>query len=286
MRAVVLGAEGQLGRALVRQLGARCVLAGGRAQLDVCDAHALERALRETRPDVIFNAAAYNAVDRAESEPESAFAVNAVAPARLARAARELDALVVHVSSDYVFDGRSRSAYVEDACPAPLSVYGVSKLAGELSVLASQARHLIARTSGVFGVGGSRAKGGSFVERMLARAREGQALRVVDDQVFAPTYAPDLAAALVTLAEQGARGLAHVANAGACSWHELASTALELAGDSRPIARARAAELGLAARRPAHSVLANTRADVPTLRPWREALRAFLDELAESAGNV
>lgn len=286
MKAVVTGAEGQLGRALVAALGPDVAWACGRDRLDVRDGAAVARVLADVRPDVVFNASAYNAVDRAESEPEQAFAVNALGPAHLARAAQKVGALLVHVSSDYVFAGDAGRAYVEDDRPAPVSIYGVSKLAGELALAACGGEHLIVRTSGVFGAGGSRAKGGSFVERMLAKARAGEPLRVVDDQVFAPTYAPDLAAALVALVAHGARGVCHVTNEGRCSWHALAVAALELAGLSRPVARVSAAELALPARRPACSVLASRRLDslgVPSLRPWRDALRAFLTELERPA---
>lgn len=282
MRALIVGAEGQLGRALVAALGSDVAWAGGRAELDVRAGAAVARMVGEVRPDVVFNAAAYNAVDRAESEPEQAFAVNAVGPAYLARAACAVGALLVHVSSDYVFSGDSNRAYVEDDTPAPISLYGVSKRAGELAVAACGGAHLIVRTSGVFGVGGSRAKGGSFVERILAKARAGEPLRVVDDQVFAPTYAPDLAVALVRLTSTGARGIFHVTNAGRCSWHELALTALAMAGLEPLVAHVSASELALPARRPACSVLANLRYDatgLPPLRSWRAALRAFLDEL-------
>lgn len=283
MRALVTGADGQLGRALVGLLGPRLVAGLGRAALDVRDVRALVQVCEAQRPDVIFNAAAYNAVDQAESEPETAFGVNAVGPAQLARAARSVGALLVHVSTDYVFDGRSDRPYREDDRPAPLSVYGVSKAAGELAVAAAAGEYLIARTSAVLGAGGSRAKGGSFVERILARARAGQALRVVDDQVFAPTYAPDLAAALLELVERGARGLVHVTNTGTCTWHELAGAALASAGMSQEVERIRTAELKLPARRPAYSVLASARGPelgLTPLRPWRDALTALVASLA------
>jgi dTDP-4-dehydrorhamnose reductase len=282
VRALVTGAEGQLGRALVRQLGPSLVAGLGRGQLDLCDHEALARACDALRPDVIFNAAAYNAVDRAESDAAAAFAVNAVAPAHLARLAREHGALLVHVSTDYVFDGRNTSPYHEDARPAPLSVYGASKAAGELAVAAADGVHLIVRTSAVLGAGASRAKGGSFVERILARARAGEPLRVVDDQVFAPTYAPDLAAALVELVERGARGLMHVTNAGTCTWHELACATLRCAGLTCEVARVATHDLKLPARRPAYSVLANTRAAALGLqapRPWQEALAELIATL-------
>ncbi len=273
------GAEGQLGRALVARLGSDLAWAGGRAELDVGDPAAVERRLFEVRPEVVFNAAAWNAVDLAETRFAEALLVNAAGPAHLARAARACGALLVHVSTDYVFDGLATRPYLEDDPPRPLSLYGVSKLAGEQAVAASVGDHLVVRTSAVLGVGASRAKGGSFVERILARAREGQPLRVVSDQVFSPTYAPDLAAALVALAERGARGLVHVTNSGTCSWHALAVAALELAGIDRPVAEIASAELRAPARRPAYSVLAGERCatlGLPPLRHWREALAELL----------
>lgn len=275
----MVGAEGQLGRALVARLGADLAWAGGRAALDVGDPAAVERRLAEVRPDVVFNAAAWNAVDLAETRFAESLLVNAAGPAHLARAARACGARLVHVSTDYVFDGTATRPYVEDDPPRPLSLYGVSKLAGEQAVAASGGEHLVVRTSAVLGVGASRSKGGSFVERIVARARAGQPLRVVADQVFSPTSASDLAAALVGLAERGARGLVHVTNSGTCSWHGLAVAALELAGAAAPVAGIRSDELGAPARRPAYSVLSNERAvalGLAPLRPWREALAELL----------
>jgi dTDP-4-dehydrorhamnose reductase len=279
MKVAVTGAAGQLGRALVSRLGARAVWAEGRDALDVRDPAAVSRVLDDVRPDVVINAAAYNDVDGAETDPASAMAVNAVGPGNLARACRDRGALLVHVSSDYVFDGAKREPYREEDCPRPASVYGVSKLAGCLLVAAGGGAHLIVRTSGVFGAGGNRVKGGSFVERILAKARSGQPLRVVNDQVSSPTYAPDLAAALVALVEQGARGLLHVTNSGACSPYDLAAAALEIAGIHARIEPIRTADLGAPARRPPYSVLDNSRAraaGLAPLRTWREALAEFL----------
>ena len=279
MKVAVTGAAGQLGRALVDRLGARAAWAGGRDALDVRDPAAVSRVLDDVRPGVVINAAAYNDVDGAESDPASAMAVNAVGPGNLARACRERGALLVHVSTDYVFDGAKGEPYREEDCPRPASVYGVSKLAGCLLVAAAGGPHLIVRTSGVFGAGGNRVKGGSFVERILAKARSGQPLRVVNDQVSSPTYAPDLAAALVTLVEQGARGLLHVTNSGACSPYDLATAALEIAGIHARIEPIRTADLDAPARRPAYSVLDNSRAraaGLPPLRSWRDALAEFL----------
>jgi dTDP-4-dehydrorhamnose reductase len=274
-RVLIAGADGQLGACLRERLGPAVVWAGGRAALDVTDPAAVHRVVREAQPDVVVNASAYNKVDLAEQEPGAALLVNAAGPAHLASAAREAGAVLVHVSSDYVFDGERRSPYREDDVPRPRSVYGVSKLAGEMAVAASGAGHLVVRTSGVLGRGGSRGKGGSFVERVVARARRGEPLRVVADQVFAPTLAADLAGAILDLLRVQARGLVHVANEGTCTWAELARRALAEAGLPPVVEEITSAELGAAAVRPAYSVLDAGRFAQLTgapLRPWWEGL--------------
>ena len=279
MRYLVTGATGQLGRSLVVRLGDGVVWAGGSAELDVRDAEAVGRLVRGARPDVVINAAAYNNVDGAETEVLDAFAVNAAGPLYLARAASASEALLVHVSTDYVFDGRQSRPYAEDDCPRPLSVYGTSKLAGERLVIASGCPYLVVRTSGLFGDGGSQAKGGSFVDRILEKARSGQPLRVVSDQVFSPTYAPDLAEAVIALVGRGARGVFHVTNAGSCTWHGLAKATLELSGLDVPVEELRARDLGAPARRPPHSILSKARYEelgLPVLRAWSVALEEHL----------
>ncbi len=275
MRALVVGSAGQLGRELVARLGDEVAWKGDRAELDVADGAAVVALVARVRPDVVFNATAFNRVDAAEAEPLAAFAVNTVAPHFLARAARDAGALLVHVSTDYVFDGTSSRPYREDDLPRPLGAYGASKLAGEHLVAAAGGEHLVVRTSGVLGRGGSDQKGGSFVERIVAQARAGRPLRVVADQVFAPTCASDLAESLVALVRAGARGLVHVTNAGSCSWYELAVAALAAAGLEAPVERIRAADLSLPARRPAYSVLDTSRAlalGLPPPRHWKDAL--------------
>jgi dTDP-4-dehydrorhamnose reductase len=279
VRALVVGALGQLGRELSSRLGGELAWAGGRDGLDVTDEPAVLAFVAQVRPDVVFNATAWNRVDAAEAEPERAFAVNAHAPRTLARAAAEVGARLVHVSTDYVFDGASARPYVEDDEPRPLSVYGASKLAGERSVLAAGPEHLVVRTSAVLGRAGSAQKGGSFVSRILEQARAGKPLRVVADQKFAPTFADELAAALLALARSRARGLLHVTNAGSCSWHELAVASLRAAGLDAPVAAIKAAELKLPARRPAYSVLDCSRylsLGLTRPRDWQGALAALV----------
>jgi dTDP-4-dehydrorhamnose reductase len=282
LRALVTGAFGQLGRELVTLLGPEAAWSGGREELDIARAEDVDALVDRVGPDVVFNAAAYNQVDRAESDPGTALEVNALGPLVLARAARKAGAVFVHFSTDYVFDGRTARPYREDDPPAPLGAYGVSKLVGER--LAARGEYLVVRTSGVFGRGGSRQKGGSFVDRILARARSGQPLRVVSDQVFSPTYAPDLARGVLELVRAGARGLVQVTNSGSCSWHAMAVEALSLSGLSVPVAPITAASLELPAARPAYSVLDNARAvsfGLTPLRPWQKALA---DSLRSPAG--
>jgi dTDP-4-dehydrorhamnose reductase len=275
VRALVAGSRGQLGRELACLLGDDLAWAGDREEVDVTDAGAVGGLVERTGPDVVFNATAYNQVDRAEVEPAEALAVNALAPRWLATAARKQGALLVHFSTDYVFDGTAERPYREDDCPRPLGVYGVSKLAGERLVATVGGEHLVIRTSGLLGRGGSEQKGGSFADRIVARARSGQPLRVVADQTFAPTCARDLAAATIALVGAGARGLVHVTNGGSCSWHELAEATLALAGVDAVVEPIGASDLALPARRPAYSVLDTGRYEglgLPPLRPWREAL--------------
>ncbi|HEV7499045.1 MAG TPA: dTDP-4-dehydrorhamnose reductase [Vicinamibacteria bacterium] len=269
------GAGGQLGRALVQSLGDRAAWAPERHQLDIADLEAVRAAVARVHPDVVINAAAYNKVDAAETAPADALSVNAAGTLHLARAAAEAGALFVHVSTDYVFDGAQSRPYGEDDPPRPLNAYGVSKRAGEMMVEAVGAPALVVRTSGVFGPGGSRAKGGSFVDRILERARTGAPLRVVNDQTFSPTYAPDLAEAIIALIDRGARGMVHVASEGACTWYELAVAALETGGLKAQVVPIATLDLGLPARRPPYSVLSTRRyADLGArpLRPWRAAL--------------
>ena len=280
----MIGATGQLGRELVRALSADAVIGVGHEALDLRDAAAIAARVAAERPDVVVNAAADNRVDAAEVDPTNAQAVNADAVGHLARAAHATGAFLVHTSTDYVFDGHARTPYAEDAVPNPVGAYARSKHAGEVLCAGHAPRHAIVRVAGLYAAGGSRGKGGSFVDRILAQARRGEALRIVDDQVTAPTWARDVAAALGRLlprwvAGEAPTGIYHVTNAGACSWYDFARAALDAAGVAASIAPISSASLGAGAPRPAYSVLANTRLAAvgePPLRPWRDALAAHL----------
>jgi dTDP-4-dehydrorhamnose reductase len=282
MKIVVLGSGGQLGRDLVPRLQGE-VLAWTRAEADLTRPRDLRDALGAARPDVVINCAAYNLVDRAESRPEDAFAVNAWGVGDLAAACHDLGCTLVHLSTDYVFglDAGRRTPWAETDAPGPCGVYGLSKWAGEGLVRALCPRHFVVRTCGLYGVWGSGGKGGNFVETMLRLAGQGRPLRVVADQTCTPTYTADLAAAVAALLPTGRSGLYHLTNSGECTWHEFAAAIFELAGVTADLTPITAAEFGAAARRPTYSVLANrayAAEGLPPLRPWREALAAYLDE--------
>ncbi|MCX7894891.1 MAG: dTDP-4-dehydrorhamnose reductase [Thermoanaerobaculum sp.] len=274
MRVLITGSRGQLGRALV-DLGKRAgwhVFAYDLPGLDITRLGNVQEAVRTVQPDLIFNAAAFTAVDRAESEPEQAFAVNARGVAHLAQAADEVGALLVHVSTDYVFDGTSHRPYHEEDPPHPLSVYGRSKLEGERA--ATQARrHLVVRTSWLFG------RGWNFVEAIRKQINQGATeLRVVADQTGKPTYAEDLAEALVRLVTLGAQGLLHVANAGVTTWAGFAEEIVRQLGLSLPVVPITTPQAGRPAPRPAYSVLDTSRFEklCGPLPTWQDALSRYL----------
>jgi dTDP-4-dehydrorhamnose reductase len=255
-----------------------------RVRADLTNAETLRTTLTELRPDVVVNCAAYNFVDKAESEPETAFAVNAWGVRALASLCRELDCTLVHLSTDYVFglDENRRTPYTETDAPGPVSVYGLSKLAGEYLVRSLCPKHLVIRTCGLYGVWGSGGKGGNFVETMLRLAAQGKPLRVVADQICTPSYTVDVATATAALVTTGRHGLYHLTNSGSCSWHAFAAAIFELTGIKADLTPISSAEYQAAARRPSYSVLANT----TPLRSWREALAEYLRERPRRGGPM
>jgi dTDP-4-dehydrorhamnose reductase len=284
MRILVTGAAGQLGRALHGTLAPRHdVTWTDLPELDVSDEAAVRAAARAARPEAILHLAAWTDVDACEADAPRAMRVNASGTRTVARVAAETDALLVFLSTDYVFDGALARPYREDDRPNPLNVYGRSKLEGERAVREAAPRHTIVRTSGLFGPGGA-----NFPAAILrAHARDGR-VRVVTDQICRPTWIGHLAGALAAIVEAGGRGVLHVASAGATSWFEFARAVLRAAGVAdaavEPIA---SAELGRPARRPANSVL-DTQAYETAFGPlphWSEGLRPFLDARREGGGS-
>jgi dTDP-4-dehydrorhamnose reductase len=274
VRALITGGGGQLASDLQALLGDEAV-SRSHAELDIRDGEQVERAFDEVRPDVVFNCAAFHNVDQCEREPESAWETNVRAVMGLARR----DAKLVHLSTNYVFDGRRPEPYAEGDLPAPRSVYALTKLAGEYAASAYGADALVVRTAGLYGFAGNASKGGNFVQRMLTRARETGQLKMVADQRLQPTFTTDLASALVDALRRDARGVVHLTNSGACSWLEFTQAIVENAGLDVPIEPVETVIGPDGVDRPLNGVLARPRADelglVP-LRPWREALDDYM----------
>jgi dTDP-4-dehydrorhamnose reductase len=271
LKILLTGRNGQVGWELLKALAPLGELTAlGRAELDLRDAGRIREAVRASNPDVIVNAAAYTAVDQAESERDAAFAVNAGAPGVLAAEAKRSGALLVHYSTDYVFDGAKPAPYVEEDEPNPINAYGASKLAGERAIAASGCRSLILRTSWVYGP-----RGANFYLTMLRLARERPALRVVDDQVGAPTSSLAIARATAQLLRPGAHGLYHLSAAGKTSWCGFARAIVAGAGLATPVTAIRTEDYPAPAKRPRNSRLdcSRLRADFGVaLAPWEEGL--------------
>ena len=268
VRALVLGAGGQLGSELMRLLPDAIGLT--HRQLSVTDLPGLGGACREHRPQVVFNCAAYNAVDTAEAEPDQAYRVNSEGAASVGSAAKPFGVRVVHFSTNFVFDGSLDRPYVESDAANPLSVYAASKLEGETRLLTGMPEALVIRTAALFGDRGSTAPGGSFPERILIRARNGERIRVVSDQRINPTYARDLAQASVKLAELGIAGVVHVVAEGCCTWQEFARATLAECGVDAEVEAVTTSELASPARRPPNGCMGSIR--TVALRPWRQGL--------------
>jgi len=281
-RAVVFGAAGQLGIELVRELRQRRfdVMSWDRTQVDITDAAAVQQALAEFDAQVVFNSAAYNQVDVAEKEPQAAFQINALAVRNLALACRQVDAQLVHFSTDYVFDGTARHPYVEEDPTHPLGAYAVSKLAGELYAQAYLDRALVIRTSGVFGPGGLATARGNFVELMLRLAASPNPIRVVEDHVASPTFAPLLASRTIDLVERNFSGLFHIGGGTPSSWFQFARLIFDAAGLQPVLLATNEREYRTPARRPKYSALSNAKMERVGLDPMPSLKDALVSYFA------
>jgi dTDP-4-dehydrorhamnose reductase len=291
LRILLIGANGQLGSDLRKALGAHTVLAAARTalhdvhhqcvQLDITDVESLRGLMQTFKPDWVLNCAAFHRVDDIERDASQALQINALAVQQLALLCKAQNSVLLHISTDYVFDGAKRTPYVEADLCNPLSAYGASKAAGEQLIRAAWHRHMIVRTCGLYGQAGASGKGGNFVNTMLRLAHDGKPIRVVSDQVCTPTATQDLAAQLTVLLEQApdAYGTYHMTNAGSCSWHEFANTIFELSGLETRAEPISSAQFGAPAVRPPYSVLKNAalqRLGIDHMRPWQDALAAYL----------
>jgi len=280
LRILLVGCGGQVGSALVPALAPLGELhAFDRQALDLLDAQSIRSAVANVRPGIIVNAAAYTAVDRAEREKETAFEVNGRAVMELAQQAKSTDALLIHFSTDYVFDGKKGTPYVESDAPGPLGAYGASKLEGERAIGASGCRHFIFRTSWVYGPAGR-----NFLHAILAAAQTKPELRVVNDQRGAPTSSGAIADAVAQVLSSSNYlskhdGVYHLSAAGETTWHGFAAAILEARGVKTPVVAIRSDEYPTAAKRPGNSLLDNTKIRTEfgvSLPDWRLGLAAVL----------
>lgn len=286
MKALVTGAGGMLGHALLPMLerGGHVVRGLTHAEVDVTQLAALEKAAAEFRPDWVFHLAAFTKVDDCERASDRAFLVNGLGARNAALAAASVGASLLHVSTDYVFDGSKIGPYREYDDTGPLSVYGQSKLAGERAVREVLPRHQIVRTSWLYGAGGP-----NFVDTILNKARAGDPLKIVTDQRGAPTWTQDLADGLVRLATLGQYGTYHVTNDGFCTWHEFAVFFLAQAGIAAEVGTTDSLRFARPARRPANSVLSNLLYQEVTghrLPTWQDAVRRYLQSRAAAASGA
>jgi dTDP-4-dehydrorhamnose reductase len=286
----IIGGNGQLGQELFRLLGPDKALALSHAELEISSSASIARALDPVSPTVVVNTAAFNHVDDAELRPADALAVNALGPRELARYCQQKEAVLVHFSTDYVFglDRTRQEPYGESDLPGPVNAYGLSKLAGEYLVRPLCPRHFVVRTCGLYSRHGHGGKGRNFVQTMLRLGRERGEVRVVSDQRCTPTWAADLAQAILQLLDTDAYGTYHYTNSGSCTWYEFACeifTQSKLDVRCSPITTA---QYGARALRPAYSVLATARFEqlgFARPRAWREALGEFLADLSAAESS-
>jgi dTDP-4-dehydrorhamnose reductase len=287
MKIVVVGANGQLGSDLVAAFSEAGDSVAGltHAEIDIADLQSVTTALEGNQPEVVVNTAAMHHVENCEREPEKAFAVNGIGSRNLATVSRDLGAALMHVSTDYVFDGAKGSPYLEEDNPRPLNVYGITKLAGEHFVRATTPKHFVVRTSGLYGKSPCRAKGGlNFIELMLKLAKERGEVKVVDSEVVSPTSTAELAQQLVRLSHSDCYGLYHATAEGSCSWYEYAREIFALTGTSVRLKIAGPDEFPAKVPRPKYSVLENgalKKQGLNVFKPWQDALRIYLGDRVE-----
>lgn len=281
MRIVVIGASGQLGSDLMSAFADLSPVGVDHKLVDIEVPAAISKMLVRYRPDLVINTAAFHNVELCETRPDRAFAVNALAVDGLAAQCAAAGVALLHVSTDYVFDGAATRPYPEDAAPNPLSAYAISKYAGELLVQRHLSEAYVVRTSGLYGVRGSSTKGYTFIDRILTQAVDGKPIRVVTDITFSPSYTRHVARTIRHIVERGRYGTYHVTNSGYCTWHEFAVEILKQAGFDVPVAPTTSAEFPTLARRPAFSALAHdalAALDIPPVPSWQEGVGAYLAE--------
>lgn len=286
MRVVVIGASGQLGSDLMTAFAAHETIGVEHRLFDIEIPAAIATLLARYKPDLVINTAAFHNVELCETRPDRAFAVNTLAVDTLAAQCANSGAILAHISTDYVFDGRATRPYREGDAARPLSAYGISKYAGELSLWRHLERGYVFRTSGLYGLRGSSTKGYTFIERVLAQAAENKPLRVITDITFSPSFTGHVARAILGIVERGVFGTYHVTNSGACTWYEFATEALKRGGFDLPIEPVTSATYPTLARRPLYSPLDHAAlrdAALPAIESWQDGIGAYLAQRASAA---
>jgi dTDP-4-dehydrorhamnose reductase len=281
LKIVVIGSNGQLGNDLRRVIKSRDLVALTHKDIEVSQIDSVKQVLSDVKPSVVINTAAFVRVDDCEDDPDICYRINTLGARNVAVITQKLQAKLVFVSTDYVFGGDSnrKTPYTEFDAPAPLNILGRSKLAAEELVQHLCSCYFIVRVSGLFGIAGSSGKGGNFIETMLKLAKERDELRVVNDQVFSPTYTKDLARKIAQLMTTDYYGIFHITNKGSCSWYEFTTEILKLAGIKTPVVPITSDQYPQKARRPRYSVLDNYHLrllGMDDMRPWQEALKDYL----------
>lgn len=286
MKVAVIGANGQLGSDLCEELNAFDLVPLLHSDIEITDMNSVKQAFSRYQPEVIINTAAFNSTEESETNPDKAYLINALGAQNVAIAAQKHGAKLFHISTGYVFGGekeRRAAPYTEFDIPNPVNTYGRSKLAGETLVRNFCNRYLIVRFTGLFGIKGSRQKGGNFVETILRLARENRELKVINDQICSLTYTRDAAKKIAQLLPTDYYGIFHISNEGSCSWHEFAKEILRLVGLKTPVIPITSEQYPQKAKRPAFSVLDNYHLrllGMDDLRPWQEALNDYMKERA------
>ena len=281
MKILLIGAQGQLGSDLVNCLEDHTLISLAHKDLDITDKEACKKIVEVHKPAIVINTAAFHVVDACEEEIKKSFLVNAIALKHLCLFCNENKSTLVHFSTDYVFDGKKKQPYAEEDMPNPLSVYAMSKLAGELMIKRYCTNYFLIRTSGLYGVAGSSGKGGNFVETMIRLAKEDKDLRVVNDQILTPTSTKVLALKIKGLIQTKKFGLYHITNNGQCSWYEFAQKIFEYLSMKPKLSSITTQEFGAKALRPSYSVLAHNHlkdVGLDDLPYWSISLKEYLQE--------
>src|SRR5437016_5508412 len=291
MKVAILGANGQLGADVAVAFHAQGdeVIALTHEDVEVSSLESVNNCLKSARPEIVINTAAFHNVERCEDEPLPAFTVNAIGARNVAQITASLDSKLLHISTDYVFDGMKSSPYIEEDPPRPLNAYGNSKLAGEHFVRCTNPRHFVVRVSGIYGQHPCRAKAGfNFVEMMLKFAREREELRVVDDQRVTPTPTVEIAHQLTLLSKTDDYGIYHATSEGSCTWYEFACAIFDLTGAKVRLEKARPGDFPTKARRPQNSALENAALKARSLNVfthWRTGLENYLSRRNKQYSN-